>query len=181
MVSQFSPEGIALTLANITPKLPNTVYPIGRLDKDSEGLLLLSDDQKLNSALLHPDHHVEKSYWVQVEGIISKEAISQLESGVTIENYQTKPATVYSIEPPDIWARNPPIRVRKTVPDAWLSMTISEGKNRQIRKMTASVGLPCLRLIRYQIGKLTLNDLQPGQWRNLTIEEFRWIQQQTKR
>ncbi len=145
------------------------VYPAGRLDRDSEGLLLLTDSGSLQHQIAHPKHSKEKSYWVQVDGTISPQAIKQLQKGVQLKDGLTRPAGARKIAEPDIWPRTPPVRFRKDIPTSWLELTISEGKNRQVRRMTAAVGFPTLRLIRHRIGQWTLNDLQPGEYRQLEI------------
>jgi 23S rRNA pseudouridine2457 synthase len=152
------------------------VYAVGRLDRDSEGLLLLTDDGPMQHRLSHPKFAHQRQYWVQVEGIPDDAALAQLRSGVTIRGYRTRPAQVRAIAPPDLPDRNPPIRYRKEIPTAWLEMTLSEGKNRQVRRMTAAVGYPTLRLVRSALRLsadcvLTLEGLQPGQWRSLTPQE----------
>ncbi len=144
--------------------LPN-VYAAGRLDKDSEGLLILTDDGKLQSRISNPKFKMPKTYWVQVEGEPSSRAIDQLRNGIILKDGPTKPATVKRIdEPPNLWPRNSPVRVRKSIPDCWLEITLAEGRNRQVRRMTAAVGHPTLRLIRYRIGNWTLDGLNNGQW-----------------
>ena len=145
--------------------LPADVYPAGRLDFDSEGLLLLTDDGRLAHRLTDPRHKVEKTYWVQVEGEPSAEQIAALQSGVVLKDGPTLPARAARIDTPTLWPRDPPVRFRKSVPDAWLSLTIREGRNRQVRRMTAAVGLPTLRLVRVAVGKLELGAMQPGEWR----------------
>ncbi|PPS45554.1 pseudouridine synthase [Chroococcidiopsis sp. TS-821] len=150
------------------------VYPVGRLDWDSEGLMLLTDRGQLQHRLSHPRFEHPRTYWVQVERIPDAGALQQLEQGVVIDNYHTRPAIVRLLDTePAIAPRSQPIRFRKNVPTAWLEMTLTEGKNRQVRKMTAKVGFPTLRLVRVAIAHLKLGDLQPGQWRNLTSEEER--------
>ncbi|MUL35802.1 pseudouridine synthase [Gloeocapsopsis dulcis] len=148
------------------------VYPVGRLDWDSEGLMLLTDRGQLQHRLSHPQFQHLRTYWVQVERIPDAAALHQLQQGVVIDNYQTRPAAVrlFDVEPA-IPPRSHPIRFRKNVPTAWLEMTLTEGKNRQVRKMTAKVGFPTLRLIRVAIAHLQLGDLQPGQWRYLNPQE----------
>lgn len=145
--------------------LPPDVYAAGRLDHDSEGLLLLTDDGGLAHRLTDPRHKADKTYWVQVEGEPREDQFEQLQQGVVLNDGATLPARIERIDPPALWVRDPPVRFRKTVPDAWLSMTIREGRNRQVRRMTAAVGLPTLRLVRVSIGPYRLGDLQPGQWR----------------
>ena len=141
----------------------------GRLDKDSEGLLLLTDNGVLNHRITDPAHKLPKSYWVQVEGEPDPTALKLLHQGVELNDGLTKPAKVLPISPPNVWPRDPPIRFRKQITTTWLSITIEEGRNRQIRRMTAHVGFPTLRLIRYRIGPWYLNTLQPGQWETRMI------------
>lgn len=146
--------------------LPADVYPAGRLDHDSEGLLLLTDDGGLAHRLTDPRHGHPRTYWVQVERIPDQNALKALAHGVKLADGKTKPAKVRLLDPaPDVPPRNPPIRVRKSVPDAWIELTLTEGKNRQVRRMTAAVGHPTLRLIRAGIGALTIAGLEPGKWR----------------
>jgi len=145
------------------------VYPVGRLDWDSEGLMLLTNNGQLQHRLSHPRFGHKRTYWVQVERIPDAVALTQLQQGVIIENYYTRPALVELLSAePLLPPRQPPIRFRKNVPTAWLEMTLTEGKNRQVRRMTAKVGFPTLRLVRVAIADLSLEDLQPGQWRDLT-------------
>lgn len=149
------------------------VYPVGRLDWDSEGLMLLTDRGQLQHRLADPRFGHSRTYWAQVERIPDAAAIQQLEQGVMIENYRTRPAKVRLIEPePTVPPRDPPIRDRKSVPTAWLELVLTEGKNRQVRRMTAKAGFPTLRLIRVAIAHLQLDDLPPGQWRDLTTPEL---------
>jgi 23S rRNA pseudouridine2457 synthase len=140
------------------------VYPAGRLDRDSEGLLVLTDDGPLQEQLSHPRHKKSKTYWVQVERAPDAAALEALRSGVAIKGGRTRPAQASLIDAPDLWSRDPPVRFRKTVPTAWLSLTLTEGRNRQVRRMTAAVGHPTLRLVRVQVGPYRLGDLSPGQW-----------------
>lgn len=148
--------------------LPADVYPAGRLDYDSEGLLLLTDDGRLAHRLTDPRHKEAKTYWVQVEGAPDATALARLRDGVELNDGPTLPAQARLLEPaPTLWLRDPPVRFRKSVPDAWIELTIREGRNRQVRRMTAAVGLPTLRLVRVAIGKHELAGLQPGEWRAL--------------
>jgi len=141
------------------------VYPAGRLDRDSEGLLLLTDDGRLQARIADPRFKLPKTYLVQVEGIVTDEALARLRCGVALKDGPTRPAEAEAIPAPTLWPRDPPVRFRKTVPDAWLSLTIREGRNRQVRRMTAAVGLPTLRLVRWRVGEWTLDGLAPGDWR----------------
>ena len=145
--------------------LPPGVYPAGRLDHDSEGLLLLTDDGALAHRLTDPRHKQPKTYWVQIEGTPDPGRIAALRAGVMLNDGPTLPADVQAIEPPTLWPRDPPVRFRKTVPDAWLALVLREGRNRQVRRMTAAVGLPTLRLVRVRIGVHTVEGLAPGEWR----------------
>ena len=172
VISQFSPDGSKYrTLAEFA--LPARVYPIGRLDADSEGLLLLSDEARWNARILDPNHGHEREYWVQIEGLPTQDALRQLAAGVVIQGRRTLPCRVsLHHETPRVWPRDPPIRYRKTVPDCWVSVILMEGKNRQVRRMTAAVGYPTLRLIRVRIGRVVLGDLRPGQWRAVEPAEM---------
>ncbi|MFD1253082.1 Ribosomal large subunit pseudouridine synthase E [Devosia equisanguinis] len=163
VLTQFTGEG--RTLAEFID-VPG-VYAAGRLDKDSEGLLLLTDDGKLQARIADPKFKLEKTYLVQVEGVPTPEALERLRRGVELNDGPTRPAKVEMIEPPELWPRDPPVRFRKSVPDSWLSLTISEGRNRQVRRMTAAVGFPTLRLVRGRIGDWTLEGLAPGDWRDV--------------
>ena len=165
VLSQFSADGKHRTLQEFID-IPG-VYPAGRLDADSEGLLLLTDDGVLQHRISDPRHKLQKTYWVQIEGTITEAALQRLRAGVELNDGRTRPAEAMAIEPPPLWSREPPVRFRKTVPDAWLSLCLREGRNRQVRRMTAAVGLPTLRLVRWQIGPWTLDDLLPGQYRRL--------------
>jgi 23S rRNA pseudouridine2457 synthase len=147
------------------------VYPAGRLDFDSEGLLLLTDDGEFQHRISEPRYGHPRTYWAQVEGIISEDAVAQLRTGVVIQGYRTKPAQACAIEKPNLPPREPPIRFRKNVPTSWLELTLTEGRNRQVRRMTAAVGIPTLRLVRSAIGDLTLERLAPGEWRELDRSE----------
>jgi 23S rRNA pseudouridine2457 synthase len=166
VICQFSRDGVHQTLADYI-SLPN-FYPAGRLDTDSEGLIVLTDDGQLQHRITAPEHKLPKTYWAQVEGMVSENELEQLRQGITLSGYTTLPAEAAKMnDPPGLWARIPPIRVRKNIPTSWLSLTLREGKNRQVRHMTAAVGLPTLRLIRFRIGEWTLADLPPGHWRRL--------------
>ncbi|MFD1341646.1 pseudouridine synthase [Litorisediminicola beolgyonensis] len=143
------------------------VYPAGRLDRDSEGLLVLTDDGKLQARIASPKFKKPKTYLVQVEGTPTEDQLAALRLGVTLKDGPTRPAQVRGIETPELWERDPPVRFRKTVPDAWLELTITEGRNRQVRRMVAHVGLPCLRLVRWSVGDWTLDGLEPGRWRSV--------------
>jgi 23S rRNA pseudouridine2457 synthase len=164
VICQFSRDGLHPTLADYI-SLPD-YYPAGRLDTDSEGLLVLTDDGQLQHRITDPKHKLPKTYWVQVEGVPDAAALDQLRHGVKLPDFTTRPAEARVIEEPaNLWSRSPPIRSRKNIPTSWLELTISEGKNRQVRRMTAAVGLPTLRLIRYRIGEWTLDGVGQGQWR----------------
>lgn len=172
VLSQFSPSVGKQTLRDFGP-FPKDVYPVGRLDADSEGLLLLTDDKAVSHRLTDPRFEHPRTYYVQVERIPDPVALKALRSGVVIEGRSTKPAEVaLLVEDPQFPPRPVPIRFRKNVPTAWLEITLREGRNRQIRKMTASVDHPTLRLIRVKIGVLSLKGIQPGTWRELTQEEI---------
>ncbi|PRB80049.1 pseudouridine synthase [Pseudomonas sp. MYb185] len=143
------------------------IYPAGRLDRDSEGLLLLTNDGRLQARITDPKHKLAKTYWVQVEGEPSEQQLEQLRAGPLLNDGPTRPADVEQIAEPSLWPRDPPVRFRKSIPTAWLAITIREGRNRQVRRMTAAVGLPTLRLVRVRIGEWKLGELQPGQWREV--------------
>ena len=186
VLSQFKSDGSKnRTLAEFG--FPKNVYPIGRLDADSEGLLLLSDEAKWNELLLHPRHAHEREYWAQVERIPSPESLKRLEKGVLVQGRKTLPCRAWMLDPqPEIVAaprqsaaatkippRDPPIRFRKSVPDCWIGLELVEGKNRQVRRMTAAIGHPTLRLVRVRIGGLWLGDLAPGRWREIAPDQVR--------
>lgn len=170
VLTQFTGEKNDRTLADFD--LPKEVYAAGRLDKDSEGLLILTNDGVFNQKLTHPKANKEKTYWVQVENIPLNEALEELRRGVRIKDYQSKPCQAKLIEAPLVEDRVPPIRERKNIPTAWLELKITEGKNRQVRRMTAKIGHPTLRLIRVQIGKLQLGELKPGEWKTVKRNEI---------
>ncbi|TCP38656.1 pseudouridine synthase [Rhodovulum marinum] len=169
VLSQFTDDGPPRpdrrTLAEFID-IPG-VYPAGRLDRDSEGLLVLTDDGRLQARIANPRNKMAKTYWVQVEGLPSDAALEALRGGVTLKDGPTRPAKVRRIEgaPPGLWPRTPPVRFRKSVPDCWIELTITEGRNRQVRRMTAAVGHPTLRLIRSRVGDWTLDGLESGAWR----------------
>ncbi len=145
------------------------VYPAGRLDSDSEGLLMLTDDGRLQARIADPRFKLTKTYWVQVEGDPDDAALAPLRAGIRLNDGQTMPADVARIDPPRLWPRDPPVRFRKSIPDCWLELTICEGRNRQVRRMTAAVGLPTLRLVRWRVGEWTLESLAPGEWREIAL------------
>ncbi len=172
VLSQFTREGKYLAIGDFGP-FPKNIYPVGRLDADSEGLLLLTNDHAVNYRLAEPKFEHPRTYWAQVEGNPTEDALERLRRGVVIENIKTKPAEVKFLEgEPDLPPRSVPIRVRKTIPTSWIELTLREGRNRQVRKMTAAVGYPTLRLVRVAILFLTLDGLQPGEHRSLTEEEI---------
>ncbi|QIK38955.1 pseudouridine synthase [Caldichromatium japonicum] len=161
VLSQFSGEG-----PNLSDFIPiPRIYPAGRLDKDSEGLLLLTDEGALQQRIAHPRHKLWKTYWVQVEGIPSPTQIEHLRRGVILNDGPTRPARAHMLPEPELWPRHPPIRVRRTVPTAWIELMIREGRNRQVRRMTAALGLPTLRLVRVAVGPWRLAGLAPGDYR----------------
>jgi 23S rRNA pseudouridine2457 synthase len=165
VMCQFTGEAGRATLADYVP-VPG-VYPAGRLDYDSEGLLLLTDCGPLQSRIADPRHKLPKTYLAQVEGAPAAEALERLRRGVRLKDGPTRPAEARLIEPPDVWPRTPPIRERRAIPTSWLELTITEGHNRQVRRMTAAVGCPTLRLIRARVGPWRLGGLQPGEWREV--------------
>jgi len=169
VLSQFSGDPPENTLSHFISQ--KGFYAAGRLDKDSEGLLLLTDDGKLQQKIANPRYKKPKTYLAQVEGLIDEAALEQLRSGVRLKDGMTRPARAEAIADPGLWARVPPIRERKNIPTSWLRLSISEGRNRQVRRMTAHTGFPTLRLVRESIGDWELGDLQPGQWRMLDHQE----------
>jgi 23S rRNA pseudouridine2457 synthase len=175
VLSQFTPDGSPnRPLAEFA--FPKDVYPIGRLDADSEGLLLLSDEAALNQRLLHPRQVHDREYWVQVERIPTAQALRELGQGVKIQGRQTLPCRAWILDPqPAVPPRDPPIRVRKTVADSWIAMELVEGKNRQVRRMTAAIGHPTLRLLRVRIGSFELGNLEPGKWKLLSAAERKLV------
>lgn len=162
VLSQFTADSNQKTLAEFIQR--KGFYAAGRLDKDSEGLLLLTDDGRLQQSISNPKFGKSKTYWVQVEGLVDESAIQKLCQGVELKDGLSKPARARIIAEPDLWAREPPIRERQNIPTSWIELTISEGRNRQVRRMTAAVGYPTLRLIRSSIDDWNLGDLQPGEW-----------------
>lgn len=180
VLTQFTDRERRPTLADYI-QVPN-VYTAGRLDLDSEGLLLLTDDGVLKARLLDPENGHPRTYLVQVERIPDADALQRLREGVQLAGYRTRPAAVESLEtPPDLPARDPPIRFRKNVPTAWLRLTLTEGRNRQVRHMTAAIGYPTLRLVRVAIGPIRLDGLAPGEWRDLTAAELTALRRSVSR
>jgi 23S rRNA pseudouridine2457 synthase len=171
VISKFSHEPGKRTLADYVPI--RDVYPAGRLDTDSEGLLLLTDDGALQARIANPRHKLAKTYWAQVEGLPTDAALAALRAGVDLGDFVTKPAGARLIhEPAGLWTRDPPIRFRAKIPTSWLELTLREGKNRQVRRMTARVGFPTLRLVRAAIGGIELDGLAPGEWREVGAENL---------
>lgn len=164
VLCQFTDGAGRQTLADFVD-VPG-VYPAGRLDRDSEGLVVLTDDGRLQAQISDPRHRLGKVYLAQVEGIPQDKALDALQKGVVLNDGPTLPAEARRIDPPDLWPREPPIRVRQTVPDCWIELTLHEGRNRQVRRMTAAVGHPTLRLVRWRVGEWTVQGLAPGEWRN---------------
>jgi len=171
VISKFGPEPGKRTLADYLPI--RDVYPAGRLDTDSEGLLLLTDDGALQARIANPRHKLTKTYWAQVEGVPTEAALAALRCGVDLGDFVTQPAAARVIaEPEGLWLRDPPIRYRAKIPTTWLELILREGKNRQVRRMTARVGFPTLRLVRAAIGDITLEGLAPGEWREVDAENL---------
>ena len=168
VLTQFTDATGRETLARYIP-IPG-VYPAGRLDRDSEGLLLLTDDGSLQHRLSDPRHKLPKTYWAQVDGEPDDAALTTLRAGIVLDGERTRRADVRRLPPPALWEREPPIRVRKHIPTSWLEIVLTEGRNRQVRRMTAAVGHPTLRLVRYAIGGYTIEGLQPGKWKEMEIQ-----------
>ncbi len=166
VLCQFRDAAGRATLADFVPV--RGVYAAGRLDYDSEGLLVLTDDGALQARLADPRHKLPKTYWVQVEGEVTALALARLQRGVPLSDGATQPAEARALAPPALWERTPPVRFRKHIPTSWLELTLREGRNRQVRRMTAAVGFPTLRLVRVRIGEYTLGALQPGEWREVS-------------
>jgi len=173
VLSQFT-DGSAAARATLSDfiDIPG-IYPAGRLDRDSEGLLLLCDDGRLQARIADPRFKLGKTYWVQVEGEPEDAALQRLAQGVQLNDGRTRPADVSRMAGPDLWPRNPPIRVRKSIPDCWLAITLREGRNRQVRRMTAAVGHPTLRLVRWSVGDWTVQGIAPGEWREVEVPDGR--------
>ena len=170
VLSQFTDRGTQTARQTLSDfiRIPG-VYSAGRLDRDSEGLLLLTDDGRLQSRIAEPRYKLPKTYLVQVEGDPGEDPLARLRQGVTLNDGRTGPAKVERIDDPALWPRDPPIRVRRNIPDCWLSVTISEGRNRQVRRMTAAVGLPTLRLVRWSVGDWTVEGIAPGDWQEIAV------------
>ncbi|MEQ9314583.1 MAG: pseudouridine synthase [Henriciella sp.] len=170
VLSQFTDkgtEGSARPTLSAFIDVPG-VYPAGRLDRDSEGLLLLTDDGRLQARIADPKHKMQKTYWAQVEGEPDEAALEAFRKGLDLKDGRTRPAEIRRMDPPaSLWERDPPIRYRKSVPDTWLEIGLREGKNRQVRRMTAAIGYPTLRLIRWRIGDWSLDGIAPGEWRDV--------------
>jgi 23S rRNA pseudouridine2457 synthase len=179
VLCQFTDSEGRATLADYIQE--KGFYPAGRLDRDSEGLVVLTDDGRLQHCIAHPELKLEKTYWVQVEGQPDEEALQQLRQGVELKDGMTRPAKVERIDEPTLWPRNPPIRYRATIPDTWLRLSISEGRNRQVRRMTAAIGYPTLRLVRWSTGDWSLAGLQPGESREIDPLEVSAFQKRCQR
>jgi 23S rRNA pseudouridine2457 synthase len=172
VLCQFRPQAGRPTLKDFLPQ--SDIYPAGRLDADSEGLVLLTADGALQHRITDPEHKLPKTYLVQVEGVPTESALEQLRSGVALTGFTSRPAMAREIEAPTwLWVRTPAVRERRAIPTRWLEITLREGKNRQVRRMTAAVGLPTLRLIRYAIGKWTITGIEPGHWREIEVAAIR--------
>ena len=169
VISQFSEHEKHVSLAEFISE--KKFYPAGRLDHDSEGLLILTDEGEIQHCLSHPKHKQPKTYWVQVDGEITDTALTELEKGVKLKDGLTLPAKAKKIDEPALWPRDPPVRYRANIPTSWCELTITEGKNRQVRRMTAAVGFPTLRLVRYSIGEFTIDGLSPGEWRKISTPQ----------
>lgn len=168
VLSQFTDRGGENARATLSDYIDVPgVYPAGRLDRDSEGLLVLTDNGALQARISSPRHKMPKTYLAQVEGEPDDAAIDALRRGVMLNDGPTRPASARRIDPPPLWDRNPPVRYRKTVPDSWIELTITEGRNRQVRRMTAAVGFPTLRLVRWRVGGWEIGDLGPGEWQDI--------------
>ena len=170
VLSQFTDRGSPTMRATLSDFIAvPEVYPAGRLDMDSEGMLLLTDDGALQARIADPQFKLAKTYLVQVEGVPDDASLAQLRGGVRLKDGLTRPAEVARIDPPALWPRDPPIRVRQAIPDSWLAITLREGRNRQVRRMTAAAGFPTLRLVRWSVGEWTLADIAPGTWREVEV------------
>jgi 23S rRNA pseudouridine2457 synthase len=167
VLTQFTDPKGRRTLADYIP-IPS-VHAAGRLDRDSEGLVVLTDDGRLQARLSDPRHHTSKTYWVEVEGIPGPEAMQALREGVELRDGQTRPARIEPIAPPPVWPRDPPVRVRRHIPTTWLAITLTEGRNRQVRRMTAAVGHPTLRLVRYRVASWTIDGIPPGTYLDIDL------------
>lgn len=166
VLSQFTDRGTDTKRETLSDYISKPgIYPAGRLDRDSEGLLLLTDDGRLQARIADPRFKLAKTYLVQVEGEPAEESLERLRRGIELKDGMTRPASAKRIEPPEIWPRDPPIRYRKSVPDCWLELSITEGRNRQVRRMAAAIGHPALRLVRWRVGDWSIGDLAPGEWR----------------